>query len=321
MAQGSATDHTEIYLSGDGTVRLDVHRDTETVWLSQQQMSELFQTSRENIAMHLRNVYDEAELSLEATRKDFLQVRAEGTRVVRRKITHYSLDAIISVGYRVKSTVATQFRIWATQRLKEHLLRGYTINENRLEQLGSIVTILARSSDELVSGVAEVLAGYLPSLQTLRDYDEGTIAPAPGTAPHWTLGYDEVREIIDRVRAEFPHDTLFGVERGDSLRGIIGTIYQGFAGQELYPTVQNKAANLLYMMVKDHPLTDGNKRSAAALFITFLVRNGVLHDSMGRVRVSNNTLAAITLMVAMSDPKEKDLMISLVTSMLSGSVA
>ena len=150
------------------------------------------QTSRENIAMHLRNVYDEAELSLEATRKDFLQVRAEGTRVVRRKITHYSLDAIISVGYRVKSTVATQFRIWATQRLKEHLLRGYTINENRLEQLGSIVT--------------------------------------------------------------------------------------------------------------------------------FLARNGVLYDSMGRVRVSNNTLAAITLMVAMSDPKEKDLMISLVTSMLSGSV-
>ncbi|WP_417562353.1 RhuM family protein [Microbacterium sp.] len=267
--------------------------------------------------MHLRNVFSEGELDRAATSKDFLQVREEGGRSVRRDVTHYNLDAIISVGYRVKSGTATQFRIWATQRLREYLIRGYAVNERRLEQLGQIVQVLSRSSDEVLAGVAEVLSGYLPSLRVLRDYDEGLLDVAPGGAEAtWTLTYDVARAVIDDIRAEFPDDALFGAERGDALRGVIATIYQGFAGQDLYPTVQAKAANLLYLIVKDHPLSDGNKRSAAALFVHFLAHNGWLQDAAGRVRITNNALAAITLMVALSDPKEKDTMVALVQRLL-----
>jgi Virulence protein len=305
-----------LYTHDDGSPELEVRLDTDTVWLTQRQIADLFQTSRENITIHLRNVFDEGELDPTTTSKDFLQVRQEGTRAVRRNVTHYNLDAIISVGYRVKSTIATQFRIWATDRLRDYLVQGYTINERRLEQLGSIVRILARSTDELVSGVADVLSGYLPGLQLLRQYDEGALEAPHGSLPAWRLTHQDARAVIDSIRAEFPDDDLFGNERGDALRGIIGAVYQGFAGQQLYPSVQEKAANLLYLVVKDHPLSDGNKRTAAALFVTFLSRNGALHDADGQVLISNNALAAVTLMVAMSDPKEKDLMIALVQRML-----
>ncbi len=162
-----------------------------------------------------------------------------------------------------------------------------------------------------------VVSHFLPSLRVLRDYDEGLLDETPGGAdPTWALTYDDARGVIDEVRGSFPDDTLFGIERGEGLRGVVATIYQGFAGQELYPTVQAKAANLLYLIVKDHPLSDGNKRSAAALFVHFLARNGQLHDAAGRARVTNNALAAITLMVAMSDPKEKATMVALVQRML-----
>lgn len=310
-----------LYQRDDGAPAIEVRLDAETVWLSQQQIADLFQTSRENITMHLRNVFREGELDRAATRKDFLQVRQEGDRAVRRAVAHYNLDAVISVGYRVKSKVATQFRIWATERLRDYLVKGYAINEQRLEQLGSIVQILARSSDELVAGVADVLAEYLPGLALLRDYDEGRIDTAPGVIPGWTLTLGEARSVIAAVAAEFPDDGLFGKERGEALDGVIGAIYQGFGGQDLYPTVEEKAANLLYLVVKDHPLADGNKRSAAALFVTFLARNGQLTNAGGSPRVTNNALAAITLMVAMSDPKEKDLMISLLIRMITESAA
>ena len=266
---------------------------------------------------HIRNIFDEGELGEAATCRDFRQVRTEGARTVERTIPHYNLDVIISVGYRVKSAVATRFRIWATNRLREYLLQGAAINQERLEQLGSVVRILARSADEMVSGVADVLAGYLPGLQLLRDYDAGQLDAVAGSMPGWTLTIEEARSVIGEVRAEFPEDNLFGQERGDALEGVIASIYQGFAGQELYPTVQLKAANLLYLVVKDHPLSDGNKRSAAALFVTFLSRNGILMDADGQPRISNNALAAITLLVAMSDPKEKELMVALVVRMLS----
>ena len=170
---------------------------------------------------------------------------------------------------------------------------------------------------DLGVGVAQVVATYLPSLRMLRAYDAREIASVPGVTPTWTLGYDQARAVIDEVAAEFPEDTLFGGERGDSLRGIVETIYQGFGGVELYPTVQSKAANLLYLLVKDHPMIDGNKRSAAALFVYFLARNEILEDSRGVPRVSNNALVAITLMVALSDPKDKEVMIALLVSMLA----
>ena len=307
-----------LYQRDDGTPALEVRLDTDTVWLSQQQIAELFQTSRTNVVEHIRNVYAEGELIESATCRNFRQVRTEGSRQVERELPFYNLDVIISVGYRVKSKVATQFRIWATDRLRQYLVDGYAINEQRLEQLGAIVQILGRSADELIAGVADVLAGYLPGLTLLRDYDEGNINALPDAIPGWTLTLDDARTIIEQVGAEFPADSLFGRERGDTLAGVIAAIYQGFDGQDLYPTVEEKAANLLYLVVKDHPLSDGNKRSGAALFVTFLARNSILNDAAGRPVISNNALAATTLMVAMSDPKEKDLIVALVTRMLSG---
>ena len=234
-----------------------------------------------------------------------------------RNVEHYKLDAIISVGYRVKSATATQFRIWATKRLREYLVQGYSINEQRLEQLRQIAQVLSRSENPAVAGTGEVLASYLPSLHVLRDYDDGVIAQqSEGRSPVWELGYEDAQAIIARLREEFPDDALLGVENGDGLQSVVATIYQSFAGQDLYPTLEEKAANLLYLVVKDHPLADGNKRSAAALFVEFLDRNAALYQADGAARVSNNALAAMTLMVAMSSPQEKDLMVALIQRMI-----
>ena len=317
MTESRPSGEVLLYQREDGAPTLDVRLDAETVWLSQQQIAELFQTTRENITMHLRNVYVEGELDREATRKDFLQVRVEGSRSVRRAVAHYNLDAILSVGYRVKSATATQFRIWATRQLRDYLVRGYIVNEQRLEQLGTIVRILSRSADELVSGFADVLQSYLPGLTLLRDYDEGHIDAQPSAIPGWELTLDAARRVIEQLRVEFPDDALLGRERGDGLAGIIGALYQSFTGQELYPTGEEKAANLLYLVIKDHPLSDGNKRTAAALFIAFLARNGMLSNTDGAPRVTNNALVATTLLVAISDPKEKDVMIALLVRMLA----
>ncbi|GAA2222371.1 virulence RhuM family protein [Herbiconiux moechotypicola] len=306
-----------LYQRDDGAPALEVRLDDETVWLSQQQIADLFQTSRTNVVEHIGRVFAEGELDEEATCRKFRQVRNEGARRVEREIPFYNLDVIISVGYRVKTRIATQFRIWATARLREFMVRGYVIDERRLEELGKLVQILARSDDDLVAGVADLVADYLPGLTLLREYDEARIATAPVAVPGWELTVSEARAVIAEVAAEFPTDTLFGRERADSLEATIGAVYQGFAGEELYPTVEEKAANLLYLVVKDHPLSDGNKRSAAALFVTFLARNGLLTAPDSTPRIANNTLAAITLMVAMSDPREKSLMIALLVRMVS----
>ena len=298
---------------------IGVRLEGETVWLSQRQMSVLFDTSSDNVGLHLKNIYAERELLEEATTEDFSVVRQEGNRQVRRSVRHYNLDAIISVGYRVKSATATQFRIWATKRLREYLVQGYSVNQQRLEQHGQIVEVKACADNHLVAGTGEVLAAYLPSLQALRDYDEGTLSASEstGNTPVWQLTHAEAQAIIARARSEFPQDRLFGIENGDKLKSVVATIYQSFAGQDLYPTTEQKAANLLYLMVKDHPLVDGNKRSAAALFIEFLSRNNLLFSADGTPIVSNNALAAMTLMVAMSNPQEKDLMVALVERLIS----
>ena len=317
MAEQEPTGEIALYRTEDGSPALQVRLEEETVWLTQQQIADLFGTTRENITMHLQHVFDEGELKPETTSKDFLLVRQEGSRTVRRPVAHYNLDAILSVGYRVKSQVATQFRIWATDRLREYLVKGAAINEQRLKQLGQVVTILSRSSDSLVAGTADVLSTYIPSLELLRDYDAGHIATAPKTKPEWTLTVDEARHVVRELRGAFPNDDLLGNERGSGLDTIIGAIYQSFAGQDLYPTAEEKAANLLYLVVKDHPLSDGNKRTAAALFVTFLSRNGMLNDAQGTERVSSNALAALTLLVSVSDPREKEVMISLIVKMIS----
>jgi prophage maintenance system killer protein len=281
------------------------------------QLAALFDRDVKTIGKHVSNAQRE-ELSGVATVAKFATVRREGDRMVERQVEHYNIDMVLSVGYRVKSPEGVHFRRWANQVLRRFVLDGVALDARRLGQLGSIVHVLSRSTDELIAGVAEVVDRYLPSLRTLRAYDEGEIEEVAGSSPTWELTYEEARAVVDQVGAEFPADTLFGGERGDALRGIVATIYQGFGGIELYPSVQAKAANLLYLVVKDHPLTDGNKRTAAALFVHFLERNGALVDTRGAPRISNNALAAITLMVAMSDPKEKELMIALVVSMLAG---
>ena len=306
-----------IYQPVEGQAGIDVRVESETVWLSQRQMGELFDVDVRTISEHLSNVFSSGELEKEATIRKFRIVRREGLRDVTRNVEHYNLDAIISVGYRVKSATATQFRIWATKRLREYLVQGYSINEQRLEQLGQIAQVLSRSENPAVAGTGEVLASYLPSLHVLRDYDDGVITQqSEGRSPLWELGYEDAQAIIARLREEFPDDALLGVENGDGLQSVVATIYQSFAGQDLYPTLEEKAANLLYLVVKDHPLADGNKRSAAALFVEFLDRNAALYQADGVARVSNNALAAMTLMVAMSSPQEKDLMVALIQRMI-----
>ena len=317
MSENETEKSIIIYQPVEGQAGIDVRVESETVWLSQRQMGELFDVDVRTISEHLSNVFSSGELEKEATIRKFRIVRREGSRDVTRNVEHYNLDAIISVGYRVKSATATQFRIWATKRLREYLVQGYSINEQRLEQLGQIAQVLSRSENPAVAGTGEVLASYLPSLHVLRDYDDGVIVQqSDGRSPVWELGYEDAQAIIARLREEFPDDVLLGVENGDGLQSVVATIYQSFAGQDLYPTLEEKAANLLYLVVKDHPLADGNKRSAAALFVEFLDRNAALYQADGVARVSNNALAAMTLMVAMSSPQEKDLMVALIQRMI-----
>ena len=301
-----------VYLADGVKLSLPLDRERETVWASQAQIEELFGVDQSGVSRHVRNIFRDAEVEQESNMQ---KVHIAGAD---RPVTLYSLDVILAVGYRANSGRAITFRRWASNVLKQYVIEGVAVNEGRLEQIGSLVRILSRSSDDVLAGVADVLSRYLPGLRTLRDYDNGHIEPAPGTEPNWTLTYEEARTIVDQVAAEFPDDTLFGGERGGAFRGVVETIYQGFGGLDLYPTVQEKAANLLYLVVKDHPLSDGNKRSAAALFVHFLARNDALDGSSGAPLISNTALAAITLMVAMSDPKEKDLMVALLVSMLTG---
>ena len=302
MSENETEKSIIIYQPVEGQAGIDVRVESETVWLSQQQMAALFETSRTNIVEHLGHIYAEGELEKEATCRDFRQVRQEGKRQVNRLVTHYNLDAIISVGYRVNSITITQFRIWAAKLLRERLVQKCSVNQDRLES---------------EVGLGEVLTYYLPSLRLLRDYDDGVITQqSEGRSPLWELGHEDAQAIIARLREEFPDDTLLGVENDDGLQSVVATIYQSFAGQDLYPTLEEKAANLLYLVVKDHPLADGNKRSAAALFVEFLDRNAALYQADGVARVSNNALAAMTLMVAMSSPQEKDLMVALIQRMI-----
>ena len=306
----------ELYRSKDGLVELQVRTDGQSVWLNRQQLSVLFNRDVKTIGKHITNAVTEELAGLRTVAK-FATVQLEGSRRVEREIEHYSLDVVISVGYRVKSVEGVHFRRWAAEVLRRYLLDGVVTNDRRLQEIGSLVRILSRASNELVSGIADVLRDYLPGLRLLKEYDQGVIISPAGITPSWKLTIDEARQIIRLVADSFPEDSLFGIERGGSLEAVVEGIYQEFAGFPLYPSVEKKAANLLYLVVKDHPLSDGNKRSAAALFVTFLAKNEILKNEQGEERISNNALAALTLMVAISEPKEKVLMISLLIRMLS----
>lgn len=302
-----------VFLADDGSVKVVVDANENTVWLSQQQIANLYGTTKNNISIHMRNIFNDGELSRGSVVKKILTTAADGKRY---NVTHYNLDAIISVGYRVNSKRATAFRIWATDKLRKYLVDGYVANQARLEQLGKILNIIGQSSNELLSGTATVLNKYMSSLKLLNEYDNGSLRISPRHKPNWTLTLDEARQIISQVREAFPMDNLAGVERGNALESIIKSVYQSFDGEELYKTTEEKAANLLYLVVKDHPLSDGNKRSAALLFVTFLEHNGLLYNSGNQLRISNNALSALTLLVATSSPKEKNQLIDLIICMI-----
>jgi prophage maintenance system killer protein len=306
-----ATEEIVIYTGSGVEVALPLDRERETLWASQAQIEVLFSLDQSGVSRHIRNVFQDAEVDRESNMQKVHIASAD------RPVTFYSLDVILAVGYRANSGRAIEFRRWANKVLKEYIIEGVSLNSQRLNQIGSLVRVLSRSDDELISGVADVLASYVPGLRLLREYDEGHIRISKGAVPGWELTIDEARIVIGRVAAEFPQDNLLGRDPAGRLDGTIAAIYQSFDGHDIYTTAEQKAANLLYLVVKDHALLDGNKRSAAALFVTFLARNGLLVNADGQPKITNNALAALTLMVAMSDPAEKELMVSLIARMLA----
>ena len=312
---GDAVGEVEIYQSPDGSVRLDVRTDGDTVWLTRQQIGDLFGRDVKTIGKHVANARRE-ELADESVVAKFATTAADGKTY---KVEHYNLDMVLSIGYRVKSPEGIQFRRWANDVLKRYVLAGVATNEARLRELSAVVRMLERSDNAQVAGIAEILNRYSPALELLDGYDHGTLTTPHGTEPAVQLDYEKARAVVDEVGRQFPKDVMFGVERNDSFRGILGAVEQTFAGQDLYPSVQEKAAHLLYFVVRDHPFSDGNKRSAAALFTYYLSINSALQRDDGENIVSSNALAAITLMTAMSKPEEKETIIQLVTNMLDDS--
>ena len=318
-----------IYQTEDGHTRIDVRMENETVWLTQAQMAELFQKTPQNITMHIRNAFNEGELDEQATCKEFLQVQTEGARVVRRKVKFYDLDVIISVGYRVKSQRGTAFRIWARNVLKDYLIKGYAINEQlRHEQLGELrqlVRMLGRTiqSQPLLStdesqALFDVVTDYTYALDTLDNYDYQRLTIEKTTQEErFHATYENAMREINALREKFGGSTLFGNEKDDSFHSSIGQIYQTFGGVELYPSVEEKAAMLLYLVTKNHSFSDGNKRIAATLFLWFLNNNGILYNKDGSKRIADNTLVALTLMIAESRTEEKDVMVKVVVNLIN----
>lgn len=310
-------------------VRLDTRGDT--VWLTQRQMSTLFETTPENVLMHLRNIFQEGELSEQATTKDFLAVQTEGKRRVQRNLKNYNLDAIISVGYRVSSKRAVLFRQWATRILREHLTQGYTLNRDRLEanarELEAALRLVrkAAQSPELLAdtgrGLVDIVTRYAQTFLLLQRYDEGLLTE-PRTATGGTLPtLNEVRTALARLKADLiargETTALFAQERGDALAALLGNLDQTVFGEPAYPSVEAKAAHLLYFVIKNHPFSDGNKRSGAFLFVDFLNRNGRLLDKTGQPVINDIGLAALALLVAESDAAQKDTMVRLIMNMLA----
>lgn len=306
----------EIYQSKDGSLVLDVQLEKDTVWLTQSQIAKLFGVNSQAITRHLKHIYEDEELDYASTCSKMEQVRKEGKRTVKRNVLMYSLDAVLSVGYRVNSGQATHFRRWATSVLKQYILNGVVENKQRLAQLGKTVQVMARIPDSLETRqILDIVQSYMPALDLLDDYDHQRIQQPKGSKATYVLSYKECRAVIDGMK--FANDSdLFGAEKDDSFKGTVGNIYQSFAGQDIYPSLEEKAANLLYLTVKNHSFLDGNKRIAATMFLYFLDKNDALFKSGEKV-IDDSTLVAITVMIAESKPEEKDAMIALVMNFLT----
>lgn len=317
-----------LYQSPNGQTQLEVHLQNETVWLTQAQMAELFDVSRPNVTMHLRNVFKEGELEEISVGKESLLTAADGKQY---RVKLYNLDVIISVGYRVKSLRGTHFRQWATGILRQYLVEGYALNERRLREstrqlndLKRLVKLQAEiaTSQELTAGQSDallrVLGDYARALDVLDQYDHQRLR-VQGTASEepFELTYEAGLEAVDSLREQFGGSVLFGREKDASFQSSVRSIYQSFGGEYLYPSVEEKAANLLYFVVKNHSFSDGNKRIAAFLFVWFLDRNQCLYKPDGSRRLADNALVALTLLIAESKPEDKDTMVTLVVNLIN----
>lgn len=320
-------DKIVIYRTADGRITVDVRMDGDTVWLSQAQMAELFQKDRTVIGRHINNIYKEHELERETTCANFAHMGKDADQTYQTVL--YNLDVIISVGYRVKSPRGTQFRIWANKVLKEYLMKGYAINkaltEQRYTELKQLVTVLGRTvkaqealtSDDALS-LVEVVSDYAYALDTLDKYDYQQLAVEQTTnEAKFRATYEGAMQAIEELKTKFGGSQWFAHEKDDSFKSSIGQIYQTFGGQDLYPSVEEKAAMLLYLVTKNHSFSDGNKRIAATLFLWFMAGNGILYNPDGTKRIADNTLVALTLMIAESRTEEKDVMVKVVVNLIN----
>lgn len=320
----------EIYKIKSGDVVFNVDQEQETIWASIDQVARLFEVTRRSVEIHLKNIYNDKELEVKRTTKEIFAVRTEGKRQVRRKMRVYNLDAIISVGYRVNSKKATNFRIWATKTLKNYIVNGVAINERRLKELdsaklheiegalGIVKRLMAASnlSADEASGVLEVISRYSPSFKALKEYDEGYISFSKGKKATKLITTEEGIKIIAELKRSVKGDELFGKLRGDAFSSSLGAITQTFEGKDVYPSISEKAANLLYLIIKDHPFYDGNKRIGALLFVVFLTINNYHLTKNGETKISDRALTALALLIAESNPKEKDLLVALICKLL-----
>ena len=323
----------EIYTQ-KGLPTIDVRLEKDTVWLNQYQISELFQSERSVITKHINNIYNSGELKRSATCAKIAQVQVEGQRKVSRKIMYFNLDMFISVGYRVNSKTATKFRIWATNVLRDHLVKGYTINEKRLKaqaqkykELQNSVKLLENvlSLDEITQdqarGIIQVVTDYAYALEILDKYDYKKLVVSKITRKeHFKLDYSRGIQIIQNLKKQFGGSKIFGVEKDDSFKSSIAAIYQSVGGKDAYPSVEEKSAHLLYFVTKNHSFVDGNKRIAATLFVYFLNQNKILYRKDGSKRLPDTTLVALTVLIAQSKPQEKDTIIKVIVNLINKNI-
>ncbi len=321
----------EIFKSDDETTEIEVQVEKDTVWLNQYQISELFLTDRTSIGRHIFNIYKTKELSEEATSAKIAQVRKEGNRTVERQIGIYNLDVILSIGYKVHSERGRQFRVWANKILSDFLVKGYALNERKLKEqneqlkklqesvkiLGKVLEFKTLTNDESV-GLLKIISDYAYALDILDRYDYQSLEIKDTSGKEtYQLTYDEAMAQIKLTKKTYGNSDLFGNEKDDSFKSSISTIYQTYNGIDLYPSIEEKAANLLYFITKNHSFSDGNKRIAAFLFLYFLERNSILFDENGNKRIADNTLVALTLMIAVSKPEEKDIMVKVIVNLIN----
>lgn len=321
----------EIYQLEDGKTEINVQLYKETVWLNLNQLVDLFGRDKSVISRHINNIFKEKELSRKATVAIYATVQNEGGREVERNIEFFNLDVIISVGYRIKSQRGTQFRIWANKVLKDYLIKGYALNDKRLSQqneqlkelqesvkiLGNVLNYKALTNDESI-GLLKIISDYAYALDILDKYDYQSLEIRETSGKEtYQLTYPEAINQIELVKKTYGNSELFGREKDNSFQSSLSTIYQTFNGGDLYPSIEEKAANLLYFITKNHSFTDGNKRIAAFLFLYFMERNGILFDQDGHKRIADNTLVALTLLIAVSKSEEKETMIKVIVNLIN----